>query len=153
MNHNIKVIVLKPQHALAIREVVPNAQIPQKMGQSFGELMAFFGKAKFTMTGPPFALYHDFGDERTDMEVGFPVAGPQRGEGRIKPCILPGGKVVTAMHIGPYEKLVETYAEMQKWMEQNGHKPKKMMWERYLSDPQTVKDPSKYITEMFWPIE
>lgn len=144
---------MTPQTALAIREVVPNDQIGQKMGQIFGELMAYFGKSKVMMTGPPFALYHEFDKEKMDMEVGFPVNGPQRGEGRIKPCTLPGGKVVTATHVGPYERIVDTYMEMQKWIEANGHKPKKVMWERYLNGPDTVKDPSEYITEVFWPIE
>jgi effector-binding domain-containing protein len=153
MKLDIKIIETKPEHALAIREVVPNAQIGQRMGPIFGELMAYFGKSKVMMTGPPFAMYHSFDGEKTDMEVGFPVAGPQKGEGRVKPCTLPGGRVVTATHVGPYEKIVETYTEMQKWIEAKGLKPKKAMWERYLNGPDTVKDPSEYITELFWPIE
>lgn len=68
------------------------------------------------MTGPPFAMYHSFDSEKTDMEVGSPVAGPQKGKGRVKPCTMPGGRVVTAMHVGPYDKVVETDAEMQKWI-------------------------------------
>jgi len=153
MKLDIKIIETKPEHALAIREVVFNAQIGQKMGQFFGELMAEFGRSKVMITGPPFAMYHSFDKDRTDMEVGFPVAGPQEGGERVKPCLLPGGKVVTAVHVGPYEKIVETYTEMQKWMEANGLKPKKVMWERYLNGPDTVKDPSEYITRLFWPIE
>jgi effector-binding domain-containing protein len=153
MTLDIKIIETKPEQGLSIREVVPNAQIGQKMGQIFGELMAYFGKSKAIMTGPPFAIYFSFGDQKTDMEVGFPVAGLQMGEGRVKPCTLPGGKVVTATHIGPYEKMVETYTEMQKWMAAKGLKPKKVMWERYLNGPDTVKDPSGYITQIFWPIE
>jgi effector-binding domain-containing protein len=152
MKLEIKVIEMKSESALAIREVVPNAQIGSKMGQIFGELMAYFGKNKVMMTGPPFALYHDHDDEKTDMEVGFPVAGLQKGEGRVRPCSLPGGKTVTATHVGPYERVVDTYTEMHKWIQAKGYKPKKVMWERYLNGPDTVKDPSEYITEVFWPI-
>jgi effector-binding domain-containing protein len=153
MKPDIKIIQTKPEHALAIREVVPNAQIGPKMGQILGELMAYFGKSKVIMTGPPFALYHSFDSEKTDMEVGFPVAEPQKGEGRVKPCTLPGGRVVTATHVGPYEKVVDTYTEMQKWITAKGLKPKNVMWERYLNGPDTVKDQSEYNTEVFWPIE
>ncbi len=153
MTLDIMIIEAKPEQGLSIREVVTYPQIAQKMGQIFGELMAFFGKNKVMMTGPPFALYHSFDDEKTDMEVGFPVAGPQKGEGRIKPCTLPGGKVATATHIGPYEKLSEAYAEMQKWMAAKGLRPKQVMWERYMNGPDTVKDPSGYITQLFWPFD
>ena len=72
------------------------------------------------------------------MEVGFLVAEPQKGSDRVKQSVLPGGKMVTAMH---------------KWMEAKSLKPKKVMWERYLNGPDTVKDPSEYIAQLFCPIE
>ena len=56
MQPDIKIIETKPEHALAIREVVPNAQIGQRMEPIFGELMAYFGKSRVMMTGPPFAM-------------------------------------------------------------------------------------------------
>ena len=43
------------------------------------------------------------------MECGFPVRVAVDGEGQIKKSKLPGGKVVTTMHIGPYDTLAETY--------------------------------------------
>jgi effector-binding domain-containing protein len=153
MTLDIKIIETKPEQGLSIREVVTYPHIGQKMGQIFGEMMAYFGKSKVMIIGPPFAMYHSFENEKTDMEVGFPVAGPQKGDGRIKPCTLPGGKVVTATHVGPYEKLSEAYTEMQKWMAAKGLKPNKVMWERYMNDPDTVKDPSGYITQLFWPFD
>ena len=153
MSAKIRAIEVEPQDALAIRELVPMAQIPKRMGEFLGELAAYLKKKKIAMTGPPFALYHGFGDDRIDMEVGFPVASPRSGEGRIKACTLPGGKVVTATHVGPYEELEATYRNIAQWMSENGLKPKELMWERYLTDPQAVKDPSKYVTELFWPVE
>jgi effector-binding domain-containing protein len=153
MKTQIKVIDIEPQSALTIREVIPITQIPSKMGQFFMELSVHFKKNGIVMTGPPFTLYHDFGKDRIDMEVGFPVSKSQAGEGKIKPCTLPGGKVVTAIHVGPYDKIEKTYSQMQQWMSEKGFRPKNMMWENYLSDPQTVKDPEQYVTELFWPIE
>jgi effector-binding domain-containing protein len=153
MKSQIKVIDIEPQSALAIREVVPITQIPSKMGQFFMELSVHFKKNGIVMTGPPFTLYHEFGKGMIDMEVGFPVSKPQVGEGMVKPCTLPGGKVVTTIHVGPYDKIEKTYSQMQQWMSEKGVKPKNMMWEKYLNDPQTVKDPEQYVTELFWPIE
>ena len=153
MHPSISITTVSPQQGLAIRERVPNAQIGPRMGEFFGELAAYLGRQRLTMTGPPFAIYHEYNMESTDMEAGFPVSGMPAGEGRIKPCMLPGGKVVTATHVGPYDKLMDTYNLMMKWMAENGHVPKQLMWESYLSDPDVVKDPDKYVTQIFWPIE
>jgi hypothetical protein len=94
MNSQIKVIEIEPQSALAIREVVPVAQIPSKMGQFFGELNVHFKKNGIVMAGPPFTLYHDFGKDRIDMEVGFPVKKTPSRRGRdqvLHPARREGG--------------------------------------------------------------
>ena len=44
------------------------------------------------------------------------------------------------MHVGPYEKIMVTYDRVQTYIRKKGLKPKKVMWERYLNDPATVKD-------------
>ena len=66
---------------------------------------------------------------------------------------MPGGKAVTATRIGPYHLIEVTYHEVQRWMELQELRPKEMMWEVYLSDPDVVKDPEGYVTQLYWPIE
>jgi effector-binding domain-containing protein len=56
-----------------------------------------------------------------DMECGFPISRPVEGEGQIRNSKLPGGKVITAMHVGPYETLVETYGAILAWIKENGY--------------------------------
>ncbi len=48
---------------------------------------------------------------------------------------------MTGLHIGPYDKLVETYTAMQTWIREQGLSPASKMWETYLSDPAVEKDP------------
>ncbi len=153
MNQDFNIAELKSQNALAIREEVSNQEIAKKMGDIFCELMAFFQKNRIDVTGPPFALYHSWSNTKTAMEVGFPVAAPVRGGGRVQPVVLPAGKVVTGVHMGPYDKLVETYGKMHKWMTEKGVKPASKMWEVYMTDPEKEKDPAKFVTQLFWPIE
>ena len=153
MGYDFKIVELEAQTALAIKEEVSNQEIGKKMGEFFGELMAFSQKKVIQMSGPPFALYHSWNDQKTVMEVGFPAPASVKGEGRIKPISLPGGRVVTGFHIGPYNRLMESYQKMQDWMTKQGVKPANKMWEVYLTDPEKEKDPAKYVTQLFWPIE
>ncbi|MBM3310189.1 MAG: GyrI-like domain-containing protein [Candidatus Aminicenantes bacterium] len=152
MEHDFKVVELKERPALAIRETVANADIPAKMRGFFVELWMFIKGRNVEIAGPPFALYHSWNDRETVMEVGFPVGPGAAGEGRIQAMALPGGKTVTGMHFGPYDKLQASYHEMVAWMKANGHEPAGKMWETYLTDPEMEKDPAKWMTQMFWPV-
>ena len=153
MEKGFSIVELKPQDALAIKEEVANPEIPRRMGEIFGELMAFIQRNRVQAAGPPFALYHSWNDAKTVMEVGFPIASPVKGDGRVQPLVLPGGRVVNGSHVGPYDRLQETYGAMMKWMAEKGVKPAARMWEVYMTDPQKEKDPSKFVTQLFWPIE
>ena len=51
------------------------------------------------------------------------------------------------------DKIMLTYEKVQDYMHKEGLRPKKVMWERYLNDPATVKDPDQLITEIYWPID
>jgi len=152
MEYEFKIVELKPQSGLAIREEVAFSEIPAKMAEFFGELGAFFGARRITPVGPPFTFYHSWNDKVTVMEVGFPVGPGAAGQGRLGAMTLPGGRVVTGTHIGHYDKLPEAYTAMAGWMKSHGHSPADHMWEVYFSDPKVEKDPKKWVTLMYWPI-
>lgn len=126
--------------------------IPQAIGQAYGELGEFVARRGLCVTGPPFVYYHSWEGDRTDLECGFPVEGPFEGEGRIRPFTLPSARAATAIHVGPYGKLMETYASMKEWMLSQGYEPEGRMWERYLNEPGTVPD-EKLMTEIIWEIK
>jgi len=62
-------------------------------------------------------------------------------------------RVVTGLHIGPYDRLAQTYAEMSAWASAHGFKPTGDMWEVYLSDPARDLDPKKWRTGVFLCVE
>ena len=152
MDYGFKVVELNPQPALAIREKLSFAEIPGKMPGFFEELCRFFAARKIAIVGAPFALYRSWDDKETEMEVGFPVGPGAAGEGRIQLTTLPGGRVIKGTHIGPYDKLVDSYNAMTSWMKAHGYKPANYMWESYMTDPEVEKDQAKHVTEMFWPV-
>ncbi len=158
MKPDIKVIEIKEQPVLSIRETVSMPNIPERVGQIFCEIIEFLGKHGVAPAGGPFAYWHGMTEESInsgafDMECGWPVSQPVDGEGRIHRSKLPGGRVATAMHLGPYETLSETYQILQTWIADNGYQASEDMWETYLNSPDEVSDKSKLMTQIFWPIK
>lgn len=147
----VKVMMTMPQPAIAIRERVKTGDIPQAFGQMFQELMQVLEK-EVRCVGPPFAYYHSWSDDETDMAVGFPIAGEGVTKGRIRPFQLPAVQAATAVHVGPYDKLMESYNVLLEWMKANGKRPAGYMWEEYLNSPDDVP-PEKLMTRLIWPIE
>jgi AraC family transcriptional regulator len=149
--NEVKVMTTMPQMAIAIRERVKMGEIPQAMGAIFQELTPVLQK-EVRCVGPPFAYYHSWSDDETDMEVGFPISGEGITKGRIKPFQLPAVKAAVAMHLGPYDKLMDTYNEILEWMKANGKRPAGHMWEEYLNSPDEVPA-DKLMTRLIWPFE
>lgn len=141
---------VRPVEAAAVRLEMTPDQIPEAMGGAFGEVMAALGQAGVGIAGEPFARYLSFGPERIVAEAGFPVLRPAPTVGRVHPVTLPGGVVASAIHVGPYDTLVETYAKMQGWFAATGRRPAETMWEVYLSPPEG--DPATWRTEICWPV-
>jgi AraC family transcriptional regulator len=147
----VKVVMTMPQQAIAIREKVKVGEIPQAFGEMFRELAPVLQK-DVRCVGPPFAYYHSWSNDETDMEVGFPIAGEGITKGRIRPFQLPAVEAATIMHVGPYDKLMETYNVLLEWMKANGKKPASYMWEEYINSPDEVP-PDKLMTRLVWPFE
>jgi AraC family transcriptional regulator len=146
----IELTTTKAQAAVSIREKVNVRDIPQAMGRMLGELVTLMGQVQ--IVGPPFAYYHSWSSEEVDFECGFPIAGEFKPHGKFRAITLPSVKAVVAMHVGPYDKLVESYTKMDQWMKANGHTPADYMWEFYLNDPNKVP-PEQLMTQLIWPIK
>jgi effector-binding domain-containing protein len=153
MSSDFKIVNTEPVPMLSIREKVQNDQIKSKMGAIFGQLWMYMEKNKIQVAGPPYALYHEYDQNGTDMECGWPTIKQEKSEGNIMSSVVPAAKCVMTVHVGPYEQIMATYERMQEHIRKEGLKPKKLMWERYLNDPATVNDPNELITEIYWPIE
>ena len=58
-------------------------------------------------TGHNVMLFHD---DVPNVEVGVQVAGPFTGAGRVTASELPGGRIATTVHRGPYDDLDAAHA-------------------------------------------
>lgn len=148
---DIQIIDASLQHTAVVHERVPVGELKAFFARAFGMTMGVMRAQRVAPVGPPFSLYHGMPGETVDVEAGFPVSSPISDAEGVTAGTLPGGKVVEAVHIGPYETLADTYAEVQRWMGEHELTPADEMWECYLSDPQQEPDSAKWRTLVMVP--
>jgi effector-binding domain-containing protein len=148
-----KIVNLKSQPALAIRTTCTFAELSGKFDEIYSEIGSYFKKNNLKMNGGPFGIYHSFSPEKIDLEAGFPVEGNPKGEGRIRPMNTYSGKAANTTFTGPYEKLNEAWGVFAKLVDAQGHKLAGPCFEVYITDPEEEPDSSKWITELYTPVE
>ena len=143
---------LTPQSVLFVRQRVARHEISTAIGNCLGEVFPFCMKSGLALAGPPFTRYPVANVGLLTIESGMPLAAPAEGSGAIEAGTLPGGPAACATHTGHYEKLGETYAAMERWIEANGFRIGGAPWESYVTDPADYPDPNDWRTEVFWPL-
>lgn len=145
---------VEPQYALAIKDSADMYKIGDKMDELYTELVNYFNESGIEMAGPPYASFHNWDTANLIVfEAGFPVAKEVDGKGRIYFTETYGGNVVTTYHYGAYETSDVTYMKIDEYINENGKVIIGPPWEVYLTDPTAEPDTSKWVTQIFFPIE
>ena len=149
---DFSLILRAPQPTAVVRAKIPVSEIPKLLGDAYHQVMQVLASQGVTPVGAPFAYYLAPPTTSVDMEAGFPVAVPCLPAGDVVPSQLPGGSVATGTHVGPYERMVDTYNLLMAWISEQGLIPEEGMWEIYETDPQREPDPARWRTQIFWPV-
>lgn len=138
--------------AASIHLVIPGMDMPKQMDPAIREILKVLTDQGLQPIGPMFSYHHRRPSDTFDFEIGFPVAKAIKESGRVKNGKLPAERVVRSVYQGPYEGLSRAWSALQKWVRENGHGETGRFWERYLNNPDEVKDPKDYRTELNWVI-
>src|SRR5436190_6972611 len=144
------VVTTKEVATAATPLVVPGREMPKYMDPAIQELIKTITGQGITISGPMFSYHHRRPSDTFDFEIGFPVSKAVKPEGRVINGKLPAVQVVRSVYQGPYEGLAQAWPELQEWVRKNGHGEMGRFWESYLSNPEEVKDPKNYRTELNW---
>ena len=131
------------------------SKVEQEMGKGYDEIFGYLGELQIQPSGIPFAMYYDeeFKEEEVNYSVCVPIEKEVNKKGRIKVTKLPQAKVVYTTHIGPYQEIGPAYCAITNWVQEHGHQIVGPYRELYITDPQEVKDPKKFVTEVALPIK
>jgi effector-binding domain-containing protein len=145
----------EPQVVATVRAEIPTDEVSQNLAVMFTEVMGALSEQGVQTIGPPFSRIHSIDREtkRMDLEAGVPVRTRIEPQGRVAPSELPGGKVATTWHVGPYHELQRSHDRLGKWIETQSLKSRGGFWEIYWTDPSLEPDPSAWRTQVLWPVE
>lgn len=147
-----------PMKVLTIKDSCTEKDISEKLGALYGEIGQVMGTAGATQAGAPFAIYHKVektpdGGMKFWLEAGIPVDKEVKSSGRVNYWEMPGGNVVKAWHYGSYESTEQTHETIDAWMKANNKAMAGAPWEVYVTDPGKEPDQSKWLTEIYYPVQ
>ena len=128
---DVKETRLVAQPTIVIRAKVHPDQLGPATSKLFPIVMAFVQDSPAEPAGPPFSRYLciNGNDEEWDIACGIPVSRPLTGAGQVEAGELPGGAAVTTVRRGRYETLGESWAALQRWVQDNDKAPGESPWE------------------------
>lgn len=148
---DIQLTEIPSETVAMVRRVVPMEGLTTFFGEAFERVARVVPEAGGAIAGPPFGWYHGMPGETVDVAAGFPVSGDvHTPDGGVVVAERPGGRSVVAVHVGPYDAMPSTYAEVQGWMAERDLTPRPDMWEEYVSEP--TGDPAQWVTRIIWPV-
>jgi effector-binding domain-containing protein len=127
MPYQITLAIAEPILTAVIRDRVQADDLSKFVPAACGEVWAFVRSAGLPRPGRHTALYL----EKGLVEVGAEVSKPFVGNDRILCSQLPGGRVATTTHFGPYSRLGGAHAEIRRWGAEHGHRRSGVCWEIY----------------------
>jgi effector-binding domain-containing protein len=152
MSYECELVERPAQPVLSIRTHTAMQNLPQVLGQAYAAIEQYLAQVGQPPAGAPFAAYYNFDMQNLDIEIGFPVAGQIPGQDEIRLSEIPGGKLLTCLHTGPYDKSMGAYEAMQQWLQANAREATGVAYEFYLNDP-TVTAPGALQTQIVFPLK
>jgi len=144
---SIEIKEIPVQLVAGIRKEQLTKQVGSVISASAISLLVYSKEKAFEISGRGFTIFHNVGEETSDMEVCMPVKtkGPDRGD--IKFREVQGGKAAVIMVKGGYEELPTGTAKLQKYCSDNNLKWKEIR-NVYVKGPQETSKSEAYETEI-----
>jgi effector-binding domain-containing protein len=131
---------LKETLALTIRLTIREREELHSVFEKIGR------ESEGSITGPPFAVFYwDTGVEGVEVEAGFPVSEPL-DTAIATSRVLEGAEAFTAVHVGSYEGLQQTYGRLYTQLYARGI-PASLVT-REIFQKHNIKNPRQNLTEV-----
>ncbi len=128
----------------------------QQISAKINEFMGAFFQQGLMPQGSFFAMYLNSPAEVKEEELlwrlGFPVDAEAKVAAPLGKDQCQAAKTAVYVHVGPYDKVSESYAKVFAFVESQGCRPAGPCIEKYLNNPMEVK-PEELRTEINVPVE
>jgi effector-binding domain-containing protein len=130
-------------------------ELEGRIANNYEKLDAFTHLYNLVLTGYSRIIYHKFDPPKTVVfEPVFVISKPTETiDNGISPSTTYEGNVITATHIGPYNKSVHVWEALNAYIAQNNLEINGSPWEQYENTPRNEPDANKLITHIFIPVK
>lgn len=144
---------VKSTYAMAYRTKCTMEEVGEAMGPAFGAIMQVVGTNGAQVIGSPFSIWYEWENEIMEFDNAIPINKKIKGTDDVLPIKTYGGKVAYVSHMGEYSTTNYSWGILETYLKENNLEMNGAPYEVYITDPQTEPDPSKWITELYWPIK
>ncbi|MDX2205679.1 MAG: GyrI-like domain-containing protein [Hyphomicrobiaceae bacterium] len=137
MTATVRLERFEPVPFAAVRRRTNFPQVPAALIAGLDDVWTFI-RARSIAHGHNVAVYRKLAGEDVEMTCGVTVTAPFTGAGEIIFAATPAGLAATAVHVGPYADMGETYDAIAGSAGHQGLAPAGVNWEVYgdwQSDP------------------
>lgn len=131
-------------------------EISAALAAAYGHVLGFVSTNGLQLDGQPLAITNYRDDRGFGFDAGIPVSGHLgRGAGPDSPVRMGetyGGRVIRAIHVGPYTGLEQTYEKVDAFAAAHRLETNGRPWDVFVSDPGNVAE-SDLFTEIFFPVK
>lgn len=151
-SYTVERVDVEPVEAAGIRRSVPPGELVDAMTELFPAISLALGKQRVEQAGPPFAVFHRFGDDRLDVTFAIPVASDVREVADLRRVRLDGGAAAATWHEGPYGSAANAHSAVMAWCARQGLVAAGAPVESYVTDPGSENDPTRWRTRVIHPL-
>ena len=149
MSNDVILKQVPAQWIASVRQTIPNYPA---VGSLYGEV---YSALPAGACGIGVAIWHDpeFREQDVDAEAGFYLKERVATSGRVQVHELPSVTVASTMHHGAYNRLMEAYDALLRWVGASGYSKIGPIRELYLQISMPVRqDDESYVTEIQVPV-
>lgn len=112
MEIDVRIAHVEAQPLAVVRRLASARELATVVPPACGVVWDVLRDLQLEGAGRHVAVYLD---DAIHLEVGVEVDAPFAGHGEVIGSATPAGMVATAVHVGPYDRLGETHATIQRW--------------------------------------
>ena len=147
----IDTVELEPQPAMVVRRKVALEELGGVLADILPRVYGHIIEAGQQPAGMPFMRYFSMDGSSCDIAAGLPVAQPIAGAGDIENHTLPGGRALTALHVGAYEDVGQVWGQVMRRAGELGSEHSFGGWDVYTNDPGEVAEDERE-TRIYLPL-
>ena len=147
---SIDTVELEPQAALVVCRKVGMIDLSEALADMLPRVYRHIVGAGQQPAGMPFMRYFGMDGVTFDIAAGLPVGQSIDGTGDIEEHVLPGGRALTALHVGAYQDVGAVWSQVVQRARELGSDAM-FGWDAYTNDPDEVA-PEERETRVYLPL-